>query len=42
MKKTKRKNSVEEPVVKLQHSKKRVIEAEIINLSDLPPELQKK
>lgn len=42
MKKTKGKNEVEEPVVKLRKSKKPVIESEIINISDLPSELQQK
>ena len=39
---TKGKNGVEEPIVKLRKNKKPVIESEIINISDLPSELQQK
>lgn len=42
MKKRKGKNGVEEQVVKLRKSKEPVIESEIINISDLPYDLQQK
>ena len=42
MKKTKGKIGVEEQVVKLRKSKEPVIESEIINISDLPYDLQQK